>query len=221
MFRMRIRRLAAALFFLARVFASGQSLQIQPLPSQGMIVGETYTLPLQASGGTSPYAWHMVQGELPPGLKLHPHSGRISGAPTVPGDYRFTVGASDASIPKLHAQRELIVHVIAGLAVDWKEAPAVHGNSITGSAVVMNETGKDFDLTVVVVAVNQIGRATALGYQHFKLPAQSNSEVIPFRSSPGQGTYYVRVDAVAHQPGHHYVYRANKQTSDTVKVTQF
>jgi len=217
---MRIRLLILILF-IATGFARSQDLQVQPLPSQGMILGQSYSLPLQATGGTAPYAWHLVQGEMPPGLKLHPHTGKITGSPTMAGDYRFTIGAADQSIPKLHAQRELVIHVIAGLAVDWKEPPAVHGNSISGSAVVTNETGVDFDLTVVVVAVNEIGRATALGYQHFKLAAQSSSPVIPFASSPGQGTYYVRVDAVAHQPSHHYVYRANKQTAESIKVTQF
>jgi len=218
---MQIRLLTVFLLFLVRASAPGQTLQIQPLPSQGMIVGQSYTLPLQATGGTSPYAWHLTQGDLPPGLKLHPHTGKIAGAPTVPGDYKFTIEASDASIPKLHASREITIHVIAGLSVEWKEAPKAHGNKISGSAVVTNETGNDFDLTVVIVAVNEIGRATALGYQHFKLPAQSTSEVIPFGSSPGNGSYYVRADAVAHQPGHHYVYRANKQTSDPIKLTQF
>jgi hypothetical protein len=217
---MRIRLLTLMLF-IATGFARSQDLQIQPLPSQGMIVGQGYTLPLQATGGTTPYAWHLVQGEMPLGLKLHPHTGKITGSPTVPGDYRFTIGAADATIPKLQAQRDLVIHVIAGLEVDWKEPPAVHGNSISGSAVVTNQTGVDFDLTVVIVAVNQIGRATALGYQHFNLPAQSSSPVIPFGSSPGDGTYYVRVDAIAHQPSHHYVYRANKQTSDSIKLTTF
>jgi len=217
---MRIR-LLALIVFLATGFARSQDLQIQPLPSQGMILGQSYTLPLQATGGTAPYAWHLVQGDLPPGLKLHPHTGKITGSPTTAGDYRFTIGAADESIPKLHAQREVVVHVIAGLTVDWKEPPAVQGSSISGSAVVTNDTGVDFDLTVVIVAVNEIGRATTLGYQHFKLAAQSSSPVIPFGSSPGLGTYYVRVDAVAHQPTHHYVYRANKQTSDSIKVTQF
>jgi hypothetical protein len=186
-----------------------------------MILSQSYTLPLQATGGTSPYAWHLVQGELPPGLKLHPHTGKITGSPTMAGDYRFTIGAADESIPKQHAQREFVIHVIAGLTVDWKEPPAVQGNSISGSAVVTNDTGVDFDLTVVIVAVNEIGRATTLGYQHFKLPAQSSSPLIPFGSSPGIGTYYVRVDAIAHQPSHHFVYRANKQTSDSIKLTQF
>jgi len=218
---MRNRLLAIVLLFLVRGFASGQNLQIQPLPSQGMIVGQNYTLPLLATGGTSPYAWTLTQGSLPPGLKLHPHTGRISGAPTTPGDYRLTLEASDVSIPKLHGKLDITIHVIAGLAVDWKEAPATHGNKISGSAVVTNQTASDFDLTVVIVAVNEIGRATALGYQHFNLPAQSTSEIIPFGSSPGLGTYYVRADAIAHQAGHHYVYRANKQTTDPIKLTQF
>lgn len=217
---MRIR-LLTLIVFIATGFARSQDLQIQPLPSQGMILGQSYTLPLQATGGTSPYAWHLVQGELPPGLKLHPHTGKITGSPTMAGDYRFTIGAADESIPKQHAQREFVIHVIAGLTVDWKEPPAVQGSSISGSAVVTNDTGVDFDLTVVIVAVNEIGRATTLGYQHFKLPAQSSSPVIPFGSSPGIGTYYVRVDAIAHQPSHHFVYRANKQTSDSIKLTQF
>jgi hypothetical protein len=33
-----------------------------------------------------------------------------------------------------------------------------------GSVVVSNHTSHDFTLTVIVTAVNQIGRATALGY---------------------------------------------------------
>lgn len=217
---MRIRLLALILF-LATWHAHGQTLQITPLPSQGMIVGQSYTLPLVATGGSLPYNWKLQQGELPPGMKLHPHTAKISGAPTTPGDYRFTVEVSDTSIPKLHGKLDVVVHVIAGLAVDWKEAPKVHGNGISGSAVVTNETARDFDLTVVIVAVNQIGRATALGYQHFKLPAESTSQIIPFGSSPGLGTYYVRVDAAAHQPGHKYIYRASKQTSDPLKLTQF
>jgi putative Ig domain-containing protein len=217
---MRIR-LLTLIFVLASWHAHGQTLQITPLPSQGMIVGQSYTLPLVATGGSLPYAWKLQRGELPPGMKLHPHTAKISGSPTTPGDYCFTVEVSDTSIPKLHGKLDMVVHVIAGLAVDWKEPPKVHGNGITGSTVVTNATAHDFDLTVVIVAVNQIGRATTLGYQHFKLPAGSASEVIPFGSSPGLGTYYVRVDAAAHQSGHKYIYRASKQTTDPLKLSQF
>jgi hypothetical protein len=121
----------------------------------------------------------------------------------------------------MQIQRDVIIQVVAGLTIDWKEPPGVHGTAISGSAMVTNQTANDFDLTVVIVAVNKIGRATTLGYQHFMLAAHATSPVIPFGSSPGPETYYVRADAVAHRPGHQHIYRANKQTSDAIKVTQF
>jgi len=213
--------LLTSLILLPSCLAAAQSLRVQALPSQGAIAGQNYVLLLQATGGQTPYTWRVLQGVLPPGLKLHPHTARITGVPTVPGDYHFTVEITDTSIPQLQAQLNVTIHVISGIAVEWKEAPAVHGNKISGSAVVTNETGDEFNLTVIIVAVNEIGRATALGYQHFKLEAQSTSPIIPFGSGPGPGTYYVRVDAVAQQTGKHHVFRANKQTSDPIKLTQF
>ena len=213
--------LLTLILVLAGGVALSQELQIQALPSHGAVVGQNYTLPLSASGGSPPYSWHVATGDLPPGLKLHPHSGKIDGTPTTPGEYRFTVMVTDSSIPKLQIQRDITIQVIAGLTVEWKEPPAVHGNTISGSAVVSNPTPNDFDLTVIVVAVNEIGRATTLGYQHFRLAAGSSSPVIPFGSSPGPGTYYVRVDAVAHHPSHHHIYRASQQTTNSIKVTQF
>jgi len=200
--------------------AAAQTLQIQAIPSQGVILGENYSLPLVARGGSAPYTWRLLSGDLPPGLTLHPHSGRITGAATTPGDYSFTVSVADSSVPALQSQRDFVIHVIAGLTVDWKELPAVHGNSIRGSAVVSNQTAESFDLTVVIVAVNKIGRATTLGYQHLNLAAGSSSPVIPFSSSPGNGSYYVRVDAVAQRPGRKHVFRASKQTSDPLKLSQ-
>jgi Putative Ig domain len=216
-------RLVAAAAFLA--FASyllgAQSLQMQAVPAQGAIVGQQYVLPFTVTGGTAPYTWHLVSGDLPPGCTFHAHSGKISGVPSAPGDYHFTIAVTDSSIPHLQVQHEYTIHVIAGLTVEWKEVPHVHGNTISGSAIVTNQTPEEFDLTVVIVAVNQIGRATTLGYQHLKLAAQQTTEVIPFGASPGPATYYVRADAVAHRPGHHSNYRASKETSQPLTITQF
>jgi hypothetical protein len=219
---MRIR-LAAAIVLLGftNCLAFSQTLQIAAIPPQTAIVGQNYTLPLTGTGGSLPYTWQVEGGNLPAGLKLHPHAGNISGVPTTPGDYHFTVVLVDYSVPKLQVQLDVVIQVIAGLAIDWKEPPAVHGTAISGSAVVTNQTATDFDLTVVIVAVNKIDRATTLGYQHFMLAAHATSPVIPFGSSPGPGSYYVRADAVAHRPGHQHIYRASKQTSDAIKVTQF
>jgi Putative Ig domain len=197
-----------------------QSLEIVTQSPQTVVAGESFNLPLVAHGGFPPYTWSRITGELPPGLKLHLHKG-FTGVPTTPGEYHFTLAVTDSNIPHQQVQRDFTIIVIAGLTIDWKQPPKVQGNTISGSAVVTNQTGHPLDLTVIVVAVNAIGRATALGYQHFTLAAQNSSPEIPFASSPGPGTYYVRADAAAHRKSGHHIYRASKQTESKLDVTQF
>ncbi len=204
----------------AGCLAFGQDLRMQVPPPQGAFVGQAYTLPLTVTGGITPYTWSVVAGELPAGLRVQPHKGNVTGTPTTPGTYHFTVSVRDSSIPQLELRRDFNIQVIEGITIQWQDAPAVHGNKVSGSAVVSNQTGEEFVLTVVVVAVNQIGRATALGYQHFKIPAGSSSPVIPFGSTPGMGTYYVRVDAVAHRSGKKHVFRTSKETSADLVISQ-
>ena len=50
---------------------------------------------LQVSGGAAPYAWSLADGSLPPGLVLGANDGTISGTPTAPGTYQFTVRVTD------------------------------------------------------------------------------------------------------------------------------
>ncbi len=121
----------------------------------------------------------------------------------------------------LQVMREMTIVVIEGLTFDWRQPPEVRGHSISGSAVLSNQAGHALHVTVIVVAVNQIGRSTALGYQHFVLAAQTKSPVIPFASSPGKGTYTVRGDAAAHRKNSHHIFRVSKQTPDSLHITQF
>lgn len=53
-----------------------------------------YNFQLKVDGGTPPYAFIIVDGELPIGLTLTPE-GLIAGTPTVNGTYDFTVQVSD------------------------------------------------------------------------------------------------------------------------------
>src|ERR1017187_6638388 len=195
-------------------------LVIAAQPAASALVGRNVSFPLIATGGSALYSWRLVDGQLPPGLKLHAHSGAISGVPAAAGEYRFTVAVADSSVPSLQAQRAMTITVIAGLTIDWKQSPKVQGTTLSGAVVVTNQTGQDFDLTVVVVAVNSIGRATTLGYQHFTLAAEKSGPVIPFGSSPGPGTYVVHADAIAHHPSGHHIYRARKQSLEPLSITQ-
>jgi hypothetical protein len=202
----------AAMFFLVPSVLSAQealTLATDSLPTA--TAGAHYEAPLAAHGGATPYTWQLGQdSKLPPGLHLHPHSGRIAGTPTVAGEYHFTLALTDVDAPPGHVQRDFTLVVVAGLTVEWRAAPHVSGTWIAGSLVVANHTGHAANLTVVVVAVNEIGRATALGYQHFTIQANAEQE-IPFGSSPGPGTYVVRADAVAAFSAKHAL-RAHKET---------
>ena len=93
----------------------------------------------------------------------------------------------------------------------------MHGQTLNGSVIVSNLTEQDFTLTVIVMAVNQIGRATALGYQEFTLRSGAE-QVIPFGASPGPGSYIVHADAVAEVASTNTIYRARKQTAEPLVI---
>jgi hypothetical protein len=180
-------------------------------------VGSDVNLKIAVTGGAPPLTWKVSAGKLPPGLELDAKSGCICGRPTVPGTYRFEVSVTDSSGPAMQIQREFTLVVSGALSIDWKRRPAVHGQSIDGSVIVSNLTKQDVTLTVIVMAVNQIGRATALGYQEFTLGAGAD-QVIPFGSSPGPETYIVHADAVGEVASTNSIYRARKQTTDPLVI---
>lgn len=59
-------------------------------------VGRPYSAALAAMGGTGPYLWFMYTDHLPSGLRLD-LNGQITGTPTGPGTWAFTVALVDAA----------------------------------------------------------------------------------------------------------------------------
>jgi hypothetical protein len=76
-------------------------------------VGSAYSQPVNASGGTPPYTWSIVQGQgvLPAGLSLS-GGGAITGTPTTAGTYNFTVKVTDNAAAT--TQKALSVIVVTG-----------------------------------------------------------------------------------------------------------
>ncbi|MFN7976205.1 MAG: Ig domain-containing protein [Acidobacteriota bacterium] len=56
---------------------------------------QSYSQTITASGGTSPYAYSLASGALPPGITLS-SGGVLSGTPTTAATYNFTVRATDS-----------------------------------------------------------------------------------------------------------------------------
>lgn len=58
---------------------------------------QAYRQKIEATGGVRPYAWDISRGVAPAGLVIDPATGVISGAPSVPGKYKFFCRVKDAS----------------------------------------------------------------------------------------------------------------------------
>ncbi len=63
-----------------------------PLPAA--FVGETYAVQLMPTSGSA-LSWAIVAGALPPGLRLSPQTGSITGTPTEPGTFVWTALLQD------------------------------------------------------------------------------------------------------------------------------
>jgi len=219
--RGRFARCAGAAIWLVLGASAGlwaqAALTITTTSLPSVTAGTFARLKIAVTGGAEPLTWRVSGGKLPPGLKLNPTKGGISGVPSAPGVYNFEVSVTDSSIPAMQIQREFTLVVTTALSIDWKQRPAVHGDKIDGSVIVTNFSERDFTLTVIVMAVNEIGRATALGYQEFTLRSGAE-QVIPFGSSPGPGTYIVHADAVAEVGSTNTIYRSRKQTANPLVI---
>jgi len=64
----------------------------------GGTVGTAYADSITAaSGGTAPYSYAVTAGALPGGLSLNAASGAITGTPSAPGTFNFSITATDSS----------------------------------------------------------------------------------------------------------------------------
>ena len=181
-------------------------------------LGKPYNIAIKLLGGTGPFEWQIVRGKLPPGILFQKNTATLAGTPTQTGVYKFTLSVVDQTT---HAtsQRDFVLEVAGPLLLEWVNPPKLTDNTISGSVKVSNSSpeGDPFDLTVFVVAVNDVGKAFALGYQHFTLSYQIE-QVIPFTSTVPNGRYYVHVDAVAEVATRNLIFRSQLQTTPSLVV---
>ena len=204
-----------ALTLLVAVLFSRSS--AQPAAKTGPLVIQTVSLPkafirqafvtrLEARGGVPPFHWEVSEGSLPAGIFLN-SDGELEGTPTEAGDFFFTVKVTDSSKPAQEITRQLSLSVTSPLLARWGRYPKINGQRLEGSIWVSNQTDRDFDLTMIVYAVNEIGRATAIGYQHFPLKKNSGEIELPFGDNLSRGSYQLTVDVVAEVAATDSIYR--------------
>lgn len=194
----------------------GPSFEIQTEALPPAIIETPYSTTLVATGGTVPMHWRVEQGKLPPGFTLVEETGVISGTLSRPGVYKFKVVVVDSTGQT--ATRDFQIEVLDVLVVNWASPPILESNKLSGSVEVTNYSKETFDLTVIIVSVNEVGKAFTLGYKKVSM-AQSAHTVVPFSTSLPNGRYFARVDAVAEVPARNQIHRANLQTEPAIVVS--
>ncbi len=193
------------------------SLPNQTLPRA--FVRQPYQVRLQAHGGLPPLKWEITEGSLAPGVVLQT-DGELTGTPQQAGEFPFTVTVTDSGRPAHQITHEFVLTVVSPLMAQWHRYPKVNGQRLEGSILVSNQTDHDFDLTVIAMAVNEIGRATAIGYQHFTLTKGTEGMEIPFGDNLPNGSYQLNVDVVGEVIALNSIHRVRLVPKERFQIQQ-
>ncbi len=226
-----VLRRTIALFLLSFLVVAAHTIYAQQGAATGQpLVVLTTTLPrgythqqyhakLEAKGGITPLTWELAEGALPKGIELHPE-GLLIGTPEETGEFHFTVNVRDSGRPAVEIKQPLVLVVVAPLLARWGRYPVVNGQRIEGSIFVSNQTEQDFDLTEIVMAVADNGRATAIGYQRFPLKTGTTDMEIPFGENLPYGSYQLNADVVAEVAATNSIYRARLVPKELLQIQQ-
>ncbi len=97
------------------------------------VYGASYSHTFTANGYYTP-TFSVVSGSLPEGLSLNSSTGVLSGIPSVPGAYTFTVRATNSGGTVDHSYSLFIDKATTSLNLESSINPSVYGNNVTFTA---------------------------------------------------------------------------------------
>lgn len=207
------------IYFCGLLAAQAPPLAVVDEPLPPLEVGVEFHFFLHAMGGAPPYVWSVAGGDLPEGIQFTP-DGLLHGRPTKPGAFALDLQAEDSGHPAHTVSKAFRATVAAPLLLEWSDPPKVRDSRIDGAVQVSNNSADTFDLTFIVEAVAEDGRATAIGYEHFNLKPGTTNFKILFGSTLPHGIYAINADAIAEIPSRNAILRQRLQTPQPLQVTQ-
>ncbi len=108
---------------------------------QGGNVGDPYSQTFTVNGGSLPISWQVFAGQLPPGLSLNQNTGEISGTPTQPGTFAFSIAASDTNGNADSLDDTISVTGLTDITANDSDVPITLGSTDTLSVKVSLAAG--------------------------------------------------------------------------------
>jgi hypothetical protein len=131
---------------------------IASIPLAAGTEGVFYHHTLTATGGTSPYSWQLISGQLPPGISFST-AGTLSGTPTRAGSYQFFVQVTDSnpvsrstdtSPMVLTIQASSVMPVVERVKVKGEKKIFIYGDNFRADSLILLNgrqlTPKSFEL---------------------------------------------------------------------------
>lgn len=136
-----MRALLAGLIFVFMAAALGaQPTFVGSSYPPGGEVGSQYGTFIPVSGGSPPYTWSILGGQLPPGLSLNSSTGEVNGWPSANGTFNVNLQATDSMAVTTQNTYIFVVQTNG-----WD------GPSFTGSSVLPDATVGAFYSTTLTV----------------------------------------------------------------------
>lgn len=121
--------------------------------------GIVYSATLSASGGSTPYTWSIIAGNLPLGLSLSQTSGTIAGTPSALGPSTFTVEVRDAEGVRRSRQLTLtVVKPVVPPTISWVSPPSGTQFPATVTSVQLAFDAHDADGAVAKIEIRESGQ---------------------------------------------------------------
>ncbi|MEG0182733.1 MAG: putative Ig domain-containing protein [Stenotrophomonas sp.] len=173
--------------------AATSPITISPPTMPGGTVGAAYpATALVGGGGTSPYAFAVTSGALPPGLTLS--GGTLSGTPTTQGTFAFSITATDSAVTPLTGTASYSV-TIAAPTISVTNTPTaatistpysftLTGSGGTGPYSYALDAGTTLPTGLALASNGTIsGTPTVLGVKNFTVRITDSSTPTPFFSA--------------------------------------
>ncbi len=218
-FTKTVRLIAILICFRSLLAAQVPPLAVVDEAPPSLVAGVEFHVLLHARGGVPPYVWSVASGALPAGITLS-RDGLLAGRPAKPGAFALTLKVEDSGRPAHTINKVFRGVVTASLLIEWLQPPKVRDDRIDGIIQVSNGSTEAFDLTIIIVAVAENGRATAIGYQHFPLKAGTTDLQIPFGNALPPGAYVIHADAIAEIPARNAILRRRLQSPQPLQIAQ-